>query len=78
VELFYPEFERPAGTYFSGGMMSALEIRREVARIESAEAIVVPTLPGWGGPVMTPETERALAAFKRIYQGEYFSVYQRR
>jgi hypothetical protein len=77
VELFYPEFEPAVGTYFSGGMMSTAEINREVARIESADVIVVSTIPGWGGPVMTPETERALAPFKRTYQGTYFSVYER-
>lgn len=78
VELFYPAFERPIGTYFSGGLMSAAEIKREVTRIESADVIVVPTIPGWGGPVMTPDTERALSPFKQTYEGKSFSVYERK
>jgi hypothetical protein len=83
VEILYPEFERPTGTYFMPGLMSTAEIQREVARIESADVIVLPSgaLPptwGAGGYTLTPETERAMARFNQIDQEVYFSVYQRR
>jgi hypothetical protein len=78
VEILFPEFEPPVGTYFAGGLMSPAEIRNEVARIESADLIVVPTLPGWGGPAPTPQTEAALARFKLTERMTNFSVYERR
>jgi hypothetical protein len=78
VEILFPELEPPVGTYFAGGLMSPAEIRNEVARIESADLIVVPTLPGWGGPAPTPQTEAALARFKLTERMTNFSVYERR
>ena len=83
VEILYPEFERPTGIYFIEGLMKAAEIQGEVARIESADVIVVPhggIPPTWaaGGYTLTPETERALAHFKQTEQSTYFSVYERR
>jgi len=80
VELLHPgDFEPPTGTYFSPGLMSDAEIRREVARIQSADVIVLPNAlpPGWGDPPLTPETERALAALKQTERGTYFLVYER-
>jgi hypothetical protein len=77
VEILFPEFEPPVGTYYQGGLLSPAESQREAARIESADLIVVPTLPDWPGAAMTPETERAMARFKRTEKGAYFSVYQR-
>ena len=79
VEVLYPQFERPVGVYFEPGLMTATEIQREVARIESADVIVVPNdVAGWGGYTLTPETERALASFKQTERGPYLSVYERR
>ena len=78
VELMFPEFEPPSGTYFTPALESAPEIEHEVARIDSADMIVVPTLPGWGGPAPTPETDRALARFKLTERMTNFSVYEPR
>ena len=78
VEILFPDFQPPVGTYYQRGLLSAAEIQREAARIESADLIVVPNLlPDWPGPAMTPETERALAPFKQTEKGVYFSVYER-
>jgi hypothetical protein len=82
VEILYPEFERPTGLYFTEGLISAAQIQHEVARIESADVVVLPSTllpPGWGGYLMTPESEHALASsFKQTERGAYFSVYERR
>ena len=83
VEILYPEFKRPTGAYFIVGLMNAAQIQLEVARIESVDVIVLPhggMPPTWaaGGYALTPETERALAQFKRIDESTYFSVYERR
>ena len=81
VEILYPEFERPTGTYFMEGLMSAAEIQLEAVRIESADVVVTtsdPLNPGWNARTVTPETERALAQFKRTEQSTYFSIYERR
>ncbi len=80
VEILYPEFEPPAGSFFVEGLMTARQTQREVAKIESADIIVLPeaTLPPrWGGYLMTPEAERALSHFKPIEHGLYFSVSER-
>jgi hypothetical protein len=80
VEMLYPGFERPIGTYFLAGLMSPREIQHEVARIESADVIVIPSgilSPVSSGFLQTPQADRALAPFKEIVQGEYFSIYER-
>jgi hypothetical protein len=79
----YPEFKRPTGTYFIVGLRNAAEIQGEVARIESADVIVLPhggMPPTWeaDGYALTPETEHALAQFKHTEESTYFSVYERR
>ena len=78
VEILFPQFEPASGTYFTPALESAPEIQREVARIDSAGIIVVPTLPGWGGPAATPQTDRALARFKLTARTANFSVYEPR
>ena len=80
VELMYPEFKPLIGTYFCEGLMTPVEIQREVARIESADVVVIPASTSsafCNSYPQTPETDRALAPFKQIEQGEYFTVYER-
>jgi hypothetical protein len=80
IEVMYPQFEQPTHSFFIQGQIGPEDIRREVARIESADVIVVPTaqmLSGFGSYASTPETELALASFKQTERGNYFSVYQR-
>jgi hypothetical protein len=80
VELMYPEFKPLIGTFFCEGLTTPVEIQREVERIESADVVVLPASTSsvfCNSYPQTPETDRALAPFKQIEQGEYFTVYER-
>ncbi len=81
IEILYPEFEPPAGTYFWPALTSAAEIQHEVARIKAADMVMLEnvfTSSSCGSFPQTPETERALAEFKQIEQSKYFLIYERR
>ena len=81
IEILYPQFEPPAGTYFCRALTSAAEIQHEVARIKAADMVMLEnvfTSSSCGSFPQTPETERALAEFKQIERSKYFLIYERR
>ena len=80
IEILYPQFEPPTGTYFCPGLTSAAEIQREVARIKAADQVVLENVfasSSCGSFPQTQETESALAPFKQTERGDYFLVYER-
>jgi hypothetical protein len=75
LETLFPQFRPPAGTYFVVGLMPPVEIQREVARINRASIVVIPTSAIIGGLPGAPEIAQALKSMKPVWRGKYFEVY---
>ena len=81
AQLLFPWLGEPTGAFMVPGIATDGEIRRENQELRSADAVVVPTIPGLGNPIQDwPGTEfnNVLENTALVFKGTYFEVYERR
>jgi len=81
AQLLFPWLSVPAGAFIVPGVAIECEIQRKKHELQTAGAVIVPTLPGIGNALKDwpgAEFSDVLADGTVVFKGTYFEVYKRR
>lgn len=80
AQLLFPWLSAPAGAFMIPGVATDGELLREKQELRTADAVIVPTIPGLGNAIKNwPGTEFSdvLSDKTLVFKGTYFEVYKR-